>query len=316
MTPGGALLLARQRLRGGVRATYFRERVAPRILETPPVLDTDDSRCEVHALTCASDWVCCLWALKTFYRHSGRGYRLCIHEDGTISPEDQETLRRHFPGARLITRPQADARAEELLAPYPRAQAFRRRNVLAPKLIDFPAFLESERLLSMDSDVLFFRQPTALIELIDRSEPKHNAWNSDCQDSYTIQPDAVPRELGFRLLPRINTGLGLVHRESIRLDWLEEFLGLPGISQGHFWRIEQTLYALCSSRFGVDLLPEEYTLRLTPGIGGRPFRHYVGAIRSLLYTEGMAHVVQQGFLGSATPWELRLARRCRRARQK
>ena len=63
----------------------------------------------------------------------------------------------------------------------------------------------------------------------------------------------------------MNSGLGLVHRNSIRWDWTEEFLALPGILAGHFWRIEQTLFALCSSRYGVELLPDEYTLNLEPG---------------------------------------------------
>jgi hypothetical protein len=38
------------------------------------------------------------------------------------------------------------------------------------------------------------------------------------------------------------------------------------------------LFALCNSRYGVELLPDEYTLRLEPGIDGRCFRHYNGAI--------------------------------------
>src|SRR5207249_8020841 len=76
--------------------------------------------------------------------------------------------------------------------------------------------------------------------------------------------DALPislRHAAVDLHPMVNSGLGLVHRESMRFEWLEEFLALPGILQGHFWRIEQTLFALCSSRFGVELLPDEYTLQ-------------------------------------------------------
>jgi hypothetical protein len=95
----------------------------------------------------------------------------------------------------------------------------------------------------------------------------------------------------------VNSGLGLVHRDSVRWDWTEEFLALPGILAGHFWRIEQTLYALCSSRYGVELLPDEYTLRLEPGIGARCFIHYNGTIRHLMYGEGMARLVKDGFLG-------------------
>ena len=74
------------------------------------------------------------------------------------------------------------------------------------------------------------------------------------------------------------------------------FSRFPGILAGHFWRIEQTLFALCSSRYGVELLPEEYTLRLEPGLGGRCFRHYVGEIRHLMYCEGVAQLAKDGFL--------------------
>ena len=111
-----------------------------------------------------------------------------------------------------------------------------------------------------------------------------------------MEPDQVREVIGHQLLPRVNTGLGLIHRNSIRWDWTEEFLALPGILAGHFWRIEQTLLALCSSRFGVELLPDEYTLKLEPGIGSRPFRHYVGRIRHLMYGEGIARLVHDGFL--------------------
>jgi hypothetical protein len=53
---------------------------------------------------------------------------------------------------------------------------------------------------------------------------------------------------------------------------------------------------LCSSRFGVELLPDEYTLWLAPGVGDRCFRHYPGAIRHLMYGEGIARLVKDGFL--------------------
>ncbi len=102
------------------------------------------------------------------------------------------------------------------------------------------------------------------------------------------------------MIDRFNSGLGLIQRDSLRLDWIEEFLGVPGIL-GHFWRIEQTLFALCSSRFGVELLPPEYDVYLARGLGNRPSRHYVGAIRHLMYREGMPRLVRQGLLERSRP---------------
>ncbi|MBV9403808.1 MAG: hypothetical protein JO211_00580, partial [Acidobacteriaceae bacterium] len=91
------------------------------------------------------------------------------------------------------------------------------------------------------------------------------------------------------------------HKGSLRADWCEEYLRLPGITGGPFWwNEEQTLIALCSSRFGAELLPQEYTLHLDPGIGNRPVRHYIGRTRQqLMYSEGIRALVHQKFL----PWE-------------
>jgi hypothetical protein len=154
-------------------------------------------------------------------------------------------------------------------------------------------------MLLLDSDLLFFEEPTALLNRIDDPSYRQNTFNADCGHGYTVQPAEVRDQIGHELLPLINSGLGLVQKDSLRVDWCEEFLGLPGILDGHFWRIEQTVIALCSSRFGAELLPEEYTLHLGRGIGNRPFRHYVGRIRHLMYCEGIRTLVRQEFLRAA-----------------
>ena len=118
----------------------------------------------------------------------------------------------------------------------------------------------------------------------------------DCDSAYTVDTATVRARLGNELLARVNTGLGLIHRDSIKWEWIEEFLALPGLTEGHFWRIEQTLYALCSSRYGAELLPQEYTVNLEAGVPPRILRHYVGAIRHLMYGEGIAHLVKERFL--------------------
>ena len=105
-------------------------------------------------------------------------------------------------------------------------------------------------------------------------------------------------EGGFDLPPLINSGLGLLHRASLRFDWVEEFLGLPDILS-HSHQIEQTLIALCSARFGFEMLPAEYDVHLGPRRPGAPIRHYTGPIRHLMFSEGIRTLARQGFLKSA-----------------
>jgi hypothetical protein len=284
-----------QRFEYGLDTAYYRDMVRPRILQTQPVAQTTDHTCEIHVLTYEKDWLNLIWALKTFYYYSGRRYALCIHDDGTLTADNRATLQHHFPKARIIERSSADRQVLTSLQHHPRCLAFRQTNHLSPKVFDFRAYLESDRMLLLDSDILFFDEPTALLQRIEDPHYLLNTVNGDTQSAYTVEPAVVKEQCGFEVIDRFNSGLGLIHKASMNLDWIEEFLGLPDII-GHFWRIEQTLYALFSSRYGTELLPPEYDVHLEGDLNGSPCRHYVGKIRHLMYSEGIAHLVKHNFL--------------------
>ena len=297
MSIGALYLRLSKKYEKGLTVAHYRDRVRKRILRTAPVTATGDATCEIHVMTSSADWINMIWALKSFYWSAKRSYALCIHDDGTLGPQQEEALRRHFPRARVIMRAEADSKVLTLLKDYPRCLEFRRTNQLSPKVFDFAAYLESDRMLLLDSDILFFSEPESLLAKIEDPEYRLNTFNGDTASAYTVTPQVVREHAAFELKERINSGLALVHKDSMRLDWLEEFLSLPGII-GHFWRIEQTLYALCASRYGVELLPPEYDVRLGAGLDFGPVRHYVGAIRHLMYSEGMRRLARRGFLSN------------------
>lgn len=294
MSLGSMVLKVKHKYQYGLRTAYLRDIVRFRILDTQPIANTTDSTCEIHVFTCSKDWLNLIWALKSFYWASKRHYALCIHDDGTLAEGERDVLRQHFPNARVIDRPSADAQVLAELQAYPRCLEFRQTNHLAPKVFDFASYLESDRMLLLDSDILFFAEPTELLRRIESPEYALNTVNGDVSSAYTVDPQVVKDRLGFEVIDRFNSGLGLIHRSSMRLDWIEELLALPDIV-GHFWRIEQTLYALFSSRFGAELLPSAYDVHLEGGINGAPCRHYVGKIRQLMYSEGMAHLIKHNF---------------------
>ena len=245
-----------------------------------------------------------MWTLKSFYAISPKKYALCIHADKSLLEQTARTLEVHFPDARVIRRAEADAKAAIFLKNHPRCLTFRNTNLLAPKVFDSLAFLESARMALFDSDLMFFAEPKEYIRRIEDPAYRLNSFNPDVVSGYavgyTVEPETVRAKLGFDLHPRINSGFGLIQRDSMPLDWIEEFLDLPGLLEGHFWRIEQTVFALCASRFGVELLPDEYTLYFAPGLGNRAFRHYNSAFRHLMYGEGIRKLVKNGFLQRTT----------------
>jgi len=290
-------LKARTTYGHGLVTAYYRDVVRPRILQGEPVRETTDPHCEIHVLTSETDYLNLLWALKSFYRVAPRRYALCIHDDGSLTDIACDRIVRLFPAARLIRRDAAEPVVLEFLKDFPRCLELRRTNQLSLKVFDFRAFLGSDRMLLLDSDVLFFEEPTQLLARIEGAGYRRNTVNADVATAYTLDPDDLRRLSGVPLVERFNSGLGLIHRDSLRLDWLEEFLAIPGIV-GHFWRIEQTLLALCSSKFGCELLSAEYDVRLRRDAGHGPARHYVGAIRHLMYKDGLRRLVRQGLLRS------------------
>jgi hypothetical protein len=292
---GSLYLKFKQKYGHGLEVAHYRDRVRPKILNTPPITNTTDKTCEIHVLTSANDWLNLIWGLKSLYYYTGRNYSLCIHGDTSLTQEQEATFREHFPNARVISRSEADKAMLEFLKPYPRCWKFRKNNHLSPKVFDFAAYLDSERMFLFDSDILFFSEPTELLNRLENPDYQKNSVNADAGTAYTVDPEMVKEKMGFEVIHRFNSGLGVIHKASMKLDWIEEFLALPDIV-GHFWRIEQTLFALCSSRFGVELLPSEYDVHLEGGINGSPSRHYVGAIRHKMYGEGIKQLVKQGFL--------------------
>jgi hypothetical protein len=296
MSLGSLWLRFRQKFGHGVRVAWYRDRIRPMILQTDPVI-AENPQCEIHVLTSTDDWLNLIWAMKSFYSVSQNAYRLCIHDDGSLTDEAVRTLMHHFPAARLLARTAADAMATQQLADYPNCARFRSSNHLSLKLLDSAMFLDGSRMLLMDSDVLFFRTPTALIGRIESQAYNRNCFNADFASAYTVNEDDAKKLFDIELMPCVNSGLGLLNADSLRLDWIEEFLCCDKLRSGHFWLIEQTLFALLSSRFGVELLPKEYTLSLEKNAHrNRPFRHYVGRIRHLMYSEGIADLTSQGFL--------------------
>lgn len=295
MSLGSLLLNARTRYGHGLVTAYYRDVVRPRIVNSDPVEGTTDPGCEIHVLTSEGDALNLLWALKSFYRVAPRRFALCIHDDGSLSDRTCGWIARLFPAARLIRSTDAEPVVMASLESYPLCRELRRTNLLAQKLFDFRTYLASDRMLLLDSDVLFFTEPTALLSRIANPDERRNTANADVSTAYTLPSDDLRRVSGVPLVERFNSGLGLIHRGSLRLEWLEEFLAIPGIV-GHFWRIEQTLFALCSSRFGCDLLPLEYDVQLNRQANHGPVRHYVGAIRHLMYRDGIRRLVRQGLL--------------------
>jgi hypothetical protein len=285
----------------GMWRTNRRWRLWSRILTTPPII-TDPvgtTPVELHVLCYERDYLCALWALKSFYHFAGVTCPLIIHVQGDVSRRVIVRLRRHFPAARVIAQAEADVAVETWLRSrgLVRLLAARQRTPFMLKLTDFPVLSESTHLLTLDSDVLFFRSPAELVTAVRAPSPM-SLFQRDPESTYNISEERALSELGIRLAPKVNTGIMVFPRESLDLLSCEEYLGNPDVARPTGW-IEQTLHALCASAHGsVTYLPDSYLVSLATNVDLESLvaRHYAGPSRPLLTSEGMQELVRAGFL--------------------
>jgi len=260
---------------------------------------TDDNAvAEVHLLCSRRDYLCAIWALKSFYCFSGITCPLAIHVQGQSPDRMVARLRQHFPDARLVLQTEADAFVEPELARagLDRLLELRRQTPFMLKLTDFVLMCRAPRLLLLDSDVLFFARAPELVEHA-RSRSTAALFQRDVANMYNISPENAFERFGFHLAPCVNSGIALVSRAAVNLDRCEHYLSDEEVARANTM-VEQTLYALAfSERSEVEYLPDSYLVSLQPCNDMRNLiaRHYAGAGRSLFTSEGLPKLIEAGF---------------------
>jgi hypothetical protein len=295
-------VMLRRIQREGPLAALRRRILWARILDTAPIRmepSNENAAAEVHLLCSKRDYLCAMWALKSFYCLSGITCPLTIHLQGQSPDRMIARLRQHFPDARLVLQAEADAFVEPELerAGFNRLLALRRKTPFMLKLTEFVLMCQTRRLLLLDSDVLFFAHARDLVERAHNSSATA-LFQRDVANMYNISPERAFERFGFRLAPCVNSGIALISRAAVNLARCEHYLSDDEVARPNTM-VEQTLYALAfSERSEVEYLPDSYLVSLQPcaEISNLIARHYAGASRSLFTLEGLPALIEAGLL--------------------
>jgi lipopolysaccharide biosynthesis glycosyltransferase len=289
---------ARLKLRFEVPESGENARHYRRILISPPVECGDSTDFEVHILTCHRDLLDALWCLKTFCFFSDTRPAIAIHDDGSLVASDFETLLQHFPGCRIIRRADADVELTEFLSANPHCLRFRRRKdfYCALKLFDAFYFARADKLLLLDSDLLFFRRPVELLQHIAADRP---FFQRDYQDAYVLPRNALETTLGMAINPMVNAGLMFLRRRhySDNIELIEHYFATATTNRD-VNRHEQTLHAMLLSKYGAAPLGDAYQISNQAAITDRTIAHHSvsDGSRAEMQAEGQRRLRATGFL--------------------
>lgn len=242
-------------------------------------------------------WVCFLtgtdfWYQTVFCLYSLQKYADDIqinarfYDDGSLSQALREQLQKQFPHSRVIGQEMINARMEEIL-PVQRFPVIRRIRSEYPhlkKLTDIHADEKGWNLV-MDSDMLFFGRPAAMIEWLRKTD--RPMVLKDKAQSYGYSLSKLDELAGARVPRMLNVGItGL---NSAQIDWqqLESWLAQLVGGKANYY-LEQALIAMLMAGRTFDILdPCNYIVLPTKTeVIGRQgiLHHYVAASKKEYFT--------------------------------
>lgn len=242
----------------------FRRRLQRHPTPKPLQVPLGRDALEVHSLVCARDVPMSLWSLRSFIAFSGLLPTVVIHDDGSLTAKHRRLFQRHFDGITVLDDRTMSARMESQLATWPACRRARRLPAFycSRKLLDILFAAQSEQVLYIDSDILFFQRPVHLLEHAAAGTP---CFSADYQSAYSTTVAELEQWAGRRVEPRVNAGLLQIpitpYRE--RLALIERFLLFSERTRPtdrDVNRKEQTSHALVMSDLEAARLPPTYAL--------------------------------------------------------
>lgn len=271
-----------------------RRAMAAAVSELPPRPAPPADAPEVCFLTGRRFWyqtAFCFWSLS---EHAGRPLRVVIYDDGSFDAPLRAECVRLFPGARLISAgeiaTQLDAHLPE--QKFPTLRARRRVYPNLRKLTDVHAGNRGWRLV-LDSDMIFFRRPNALLTWLDAPErPLHMA---DVMDAYGYSPALLAALAGQPVPSRLNVGVCGLRSDGIDWTQLESWNRRLVEAEGTSYYEEQALVALmlagrdaeCLSAADYLLMPADAECRSPTAA----MHHYVDLSKRGYFRHAWRHVI-------------------------
>jgi len=287
--------------RWGPRA-YFRCEAWKREMEAAvqklPILSwrSSDTAVELWFLTGKMFWYQTAFCAWTFARHTEREVILNLVDDGTLTPQNEEGLRRLFPSGQTVRKENILARIDDLL-PVSRFPMLRQRwldYVNIRKLTDIHLGSTGWKLV-LDSDMLFFRRPDALLDWIDSTAngqlPTVNCLvMTDCVESYGYSRELMEEICGTKIPPKLNVGICGLKSEDLDWEELDYWCKTLVEREGGCYYLEQALIAMLAARQGAQVLSEKdyITFPNEEQVQGRcgVLQHYVADSKPWYFSAG------------------------------
>ena len=284
----------------GDSALFGRVRRTPRV-QSNPLSETGVHSAVPHRYLCAY-----LVTIKSLL-HYQPDLAVFVHDDGSLTEEDKILIRAHVDGVQIVDRAAADRRFEERANDAFLAKV-RCSYTSYLKLFDPTLMSDKRRIVILDTDTLFLKRPTAVIDWSQSGGPPWyhrvhqgrmknsegalaklaRAQDVHIQTLITHDLDNINERLkkDYRFMPGFNSGFIGYEHGAVRFSELGKLFRLlhAQFADRIFrWGAEQTVHGLILGSKGAQALPlEEYfvfTQQTVELAAKATFLHFIGENR-------------------------------------
>ena len=203
---------------------------------------------------------------------------LNLVDDGSLSSDQEQQLRRLFPSGRTRCKHEIAAELDQHL-PVSRFPVLRQRwsdYINIRKLTDIHLGSSGTKLV-LDSDMLFFRRPDELLAWWD--QPNGPCLMVDCEESYGYSRQLMEQLAGAPIPPLLNVGICGLASELINWELLEHWCHILVEREGTSYYLEQAMVAMLAARSTPTVMPRSryitFPIREQTLAGEGVMQHYV-----------------------------------------
>ena len=249
----------------------------------------------IYFMTGHKYWYQTCFCAYSIRQHSPVNLNPVIYDDGSLKSREKETILRLFPKVCLVSREETKARLDDALpaAKFPHLRERRLDQPLIRKLTDFHAG-EAGWKLFLDSDMLFFKTPTFLLNWL--QNPQAPCYMLDIFDAYGYSKELLNKLADGPLPEKANIGIFGLQSESIDWEqveyWLKTFLD----QEGTHYNVTQGLSCLYLAGKNCSVAPQrDYLLLPDRQEAVSPsaiMHHYVAESKPWYFRYGWKNVIR------------------------
>ncbi|MBI2057600.1 MAG: hypothetical protein HYT63_01295 [Candidatus Yanofskybacteria bacterium] len=246
---------------------------------------------EVHMLCQKSDVVTATWSLWSFLKNSQLCPKIVIHDDGSLDDESVAIFKNKFDNLEVIWRKDADRLINKINV-SPIIKDYREKGYpLILKLVDILLLSRSEKVMVLDSDVLFFKKPEEIVRFV-KGDSGRDALISQASGGFVVRVDdnyLKKYNLAQKNVELMNSGIVVYNKSSISEVKLSEYFENCKLDISDYF-VEMTGWNCLIGQTNCEFLPlDRYIIKGRAG-PNTVAKHFTGPRRHEMFAYGIDKV--------------------------